>query len=290
MRSPWGGAGPCPYKVCAKEDNMDFGIKGKVAIVTGTNRKGAMGASIATTLAEEGADVACVDIVVEGAEQVAQSLRDLGRRAIAVKADQSDYEQVKAAVEKIKNELGAPEILVNNAALLRGGGRIERTTVDDWKNLLKIDLDGPWYWIREVWPSMLEKKFGRIVNISSIAGVQGGFGQANYSAAKGAVISLAKTAALEGARAGITANAVTLGVVDTMTDAPPPPPPAPGQAAPRGPQQGETFDRIKMKIAMREFGKPADVANMVAYLCSTQARYITGQDIHVMGGLDLFTY
>ena len=275
---------------------MDFGIKGKVAIVTGTNRKGAMGASIATTLAQEGADIACVDIVMPGCEEVAKSIRDLGRRAIAVKADQSDYEQVKAAVARIKAELGPPEILVNNAALLRGGGRIDKTTVEDWKNLMKIDLDGPWYWIRESWQSMIDQKFGRIINISSIAGVQGGFGQANYSAAKGAVISLAKTAALEGARAGITANVVTLGVVDTAGDrpaAPPPPPPGatPGQGpAPRGPQQGETFDRIKMQIAMREFGKPADVANIVAYLCSAQARYITGQDIHVMGGLDLFTY
>jgi 3-oxoacyl-[acyl-carrier protein] reductase len=273
---------------------LDFGIKGKVAIVTGTNRKGAMGASIATTLAQEGADIACVDIVMPGCEEVAKSIRDMGRRAIAVKADQSDYEQVKAAVARIKAELGPPEILVNNAALLRGGGRIDKTTVEDWKNLMKIDLDGPWYWIREVWESMVEKKFGRIVNISSIAGVQGGFGQANYSAAKGAVISLAKTAALEGARVGITANAVTLGVVDTVGDrpaAPPPPPPgAPPGQPPRGPQQGETFDRIKAKIAMREFGKPADVANMVAYLCSVQARYITGQDMHVMGGLDLFTY
>ncbi len=272
---------------------MDFGIKGKVAIVTGTNRKGAMGAAIATTLAQEGADIACVDIVMPGCEEVAKSIRELGRRSIAVKADQSDYEQVKAAVEKIKAELGPPEILVNNAALLRGGGRIDKTTIDDWKNLMKIDLDGPWYWIREVWPYMLEKKFGRIVNISSIAGVQGGFGQANYSAAKGAVISLAKTAALEGARAGITANAVTLGVVQTTgerpANAPPPPAGAPGQP-PRAPQAGETFDRIKMQIAMREFGKPADVANLCAYLCSVQAGYITGQDIHVMGGLDLFTY
>jgi len=251
---------------------LDFGIKGKVAIVTGTNRKGAMGAAIATTLAREGADIACVDIVMPGCEEVAKSVRDLGVKAIAVKCDQSDYEQVKAAVAQIKSELGPPEILINNAALLRGGGRIEKTTVDDWKNLLKIDLDGPWYWTREVWQSMVDKKFGRIINISSIAGVQGGFGQVNYSAAKGAVISLAKTAALEGARAGITANAVTLGVVDTAGF------------------HGETMDRIKMQIAMREFGKPADVANLCAYLCSVQAGYITGQDIHVMGGLDLFTY
>src|SRR5512136_3073485 len=212
---------------------MDLGIKGKVAIVTGTNRKGAMGDTIARTLAQEGADIACVDIVLPGAEEVAKAVRDMGQRAIAVKCDQSDHQQVVDAVAKIKAELGTPEILINNAALLRGGGRIQSTTVDDWKNLLKIDLDGPWYWIREVWNSMVEKKWGRIVNISSIAGTHGGFGQANYSAAKAGVIAMAKTAALEGARAGITANTVTLGVVDTQ------------------PQAGETFERIKKVIAMR---------------------------------------
>jgi 3-oxoacyl-[acyl-carrier protein] reductase len=251
---------------------MDLGIKGKIAIVTGTNRKGAMGDTIARTLAQEGADVACVDIVLPGAEEVAKAVQDLGQRAIAIKCDQSDHQQVVDAVTRIRAELGVPEILVNNAALLRGGGRIQTTTVDDWKNLLKIDLDGPWYWIREVWNSMLEKKWGRIINISSIAGTHGGFGQANYSAAKAGVIGLAKTAALEGARAGITANAVTLGVVDTQ------------------PQAGDTFERIKKVIAMREFGEAADVANIVAYLCSAKAKYITGQCINVMGGLDLFTY
>jgi 3-oxoacyl-[acyl-carrier protein] reductase len=271
---------------------MDFGIKGKVAIVTGTNRKGAMGHLIASTLAKEGAAIACVDIVLPGAEEIAKQIVAGGGKAVAFKADQSDYEQVKATVAAIKSQLGTPEILVNNAALLRGGGRIQTTTVEDWKKSLAINLDGPWYWIRETWDGMVGKKWGRIVNISSIAGVQGGFGQANYSAGKAAVIALAKTAALEGARAGITANAVTIGVADTMKgQAPPPPPPgAPAGAPPRGPQQGETFDRIKARIAMREFADPADVANMVAYLCSDQAKYITGQDVHVMGGLDLFTY
>ncbi len=251
---------------------MDFGIKGKVAIVTGTNRKGAMGDTIARTLAKEGANIVCADIVLPGAEEVAKAVQELGVKTMAIKVDQSDYQQVKEAVARIKAEFGIPEILVNNAALLRGGGRIQTTTVEDWKNLIKIDLDGPWYWIREVWDSMLEKKWGRIVNISSIAGTHGGFGQANYSAAKAGVVALAKTAALEGARAGIIANTVTLGVIDTQ------------------PQQGETFERIKRVIAMREFGEAADVANLVTYLCSQQAKYITGQNINVMGGLDLFTY
>jgi len=263
---------------------MDLGLKGKVAIVTGTNRKGAMGHTIAKTLAAEGANIACVDIVIEGAEEVAKEVAGMGVKAIAYKVDQSQHQQVVDGLAKIVADLGPPDILVNNAALLRGGGRIDKTSVEDWQNLMRIDLDGPWHWMREVWPMMVEKKWGRIVNISSVAGVLGGFGQANYSAAKAGVIALAKTAALEGARVGITANTVTLGVVDTTKNLPPP------KEGERRPQGGEMFERIKAKIAMREFGEPEDVANLIAYLVSNQAKYITGQDIHVMGGLDLFTY
>ena len=128
---------------------MDLGIKGKTAIVTGTNRIGAMGHTIAKTLAAEGANIACVDIVVEGAEAVAKEIEGMGVKAKAYKCDQSQHQQVADTVGKIKADFGPPDILVNNAALLRGGGRIQTTSVDDWQNLLKIDLDGPWHWIRE---------------------------------------------------------------------------------------------------------------------------------------------
>ncbi|MFC1948193.1 SDR family oxidoreductase [Chloroflexota bacterium] len=254
---------------------MDYGIKGKVAVVTGTGRQGAMGHTIAKTLAGEGVNIACVDVNIEGAEAIAEELRAMGVNAKAYNIDQSEYEQVKEGAAKIAAEMGPVDILVNNAALLRGGGRIQKTTVEDWKNLLRIDLDGPWYWIKEVWDSMVERNWGRIVNISSIAGVQGGFGQANYSAAKAGVIALAKTAALEGARAGIVANTVTLGVVDS----------AGGRMS-----ESEMMQRIAAQVAMRKLGEPADVATLVAFLVSEQCKYITGQDIHVMGGLDLFTY
>ena len=254
---------------------MDYGIKGKVAVVTGTGRQGAMGHTIAKTLAGEGVNVACVDVNIEGAEAIAEELRGMGVNAKAYNIDQSEYEQVKEGAAEIAAEMGPVDILVNNAALLRGGGRIQKTTVDDWKNLLRIDLDGPWYWIKEVWDTMAERNWGRIVNISSIACVQGGFGQANYSAAKAGVIALAKTAALEGARSGIVANTVTLGVVDS----------AGGRMS-----ESEMMQRIATQVAMRKLGEPADVATLVAFLVSEQCKYITGQDIHVMGGLDLFTY
>ncbi len=254
---------------------MDYGLKGRNAIVTGTGRQGAMGHTIAKTLAGEGANIVCVDVNIEGAEEISKELQGMGVKSMAVNVDQSDYEQVKEGAAKILSEFGPIDILVNNAALLRGGGRIQKTTVDDWKNLLRIDLDGPWYWIRELWDQMVERQYGRIVNISSIAGVQGGFGQANYSAAKAGVIALAKTAALEGARSGIVANTVTLGVVDTSG----------GRIL-----ESEMFQRIVAQVAMRKMGEPVDVATLVAFLVSEQCKYITGQNIHVMGGLDLFTY
>ncbi len=253
---------------------MELGLKEKVAIVTGTGRQGALGEAIALELAREGADVACVDIVIEGAEAIAKEIRDTGRRSIAVKVDQSDAQQVKDAVAKISAELGPVDILVNNAALMGPFGRIERMDLKDWQRMVRVNLDGAYYWIREVWNTMVEKNWGRIINISSIAGVMGGFGQVNYSASKAGVIALAKTAALEGARKGITANAVTLGVVAT------------GQSA----ETGEAAERLKARIALRRFGEPTDVAAMVAFLASDRAGYITGQDIHVMGGMDLFTY
>jgi NAD(P)-dependent dehydrogenase (short-subunit alcohol dehydrogenase family) len=254
---------------------MDLGLKGKVAIVTGTGRKGAMGETIGMGLAREGVHVACIDIVVEGAEEIAKGIAEsTGVKTLALKVDQSDPQQVKEAVAKINTELGPVDILVNNAALMGPFGRIEKMELKDWNAMINVNLDGCYYWIREVWNTMVEKNFGRIINISSIAGIMGGFGQVNYSASKAGVIAIAKTAALEGARKGITANAVTLGVVAT------------GQTA----ETNEASERLKMRIAMRKFGDPEDVANMVAFLASEKAGYVTGQDIHVMGGIDLFTY
>ncbi len=157
---------------------MDLGIKGKIAIVTGTGRKGAMGDTIARTLAAEGVNIACADIVVEGAEEIAKGIAaDLGVKTIAVKVDQSSPESVKEAADKIRAGLGSPDILVNNAALLAPFGRIEKMEVKDYDRMVRVNMDGCYYWIREIWNDMAEKNWGRIINISSIAGIMGGFGQ-----------------------------------------------------------------------------------------------------------------
>lgn len=253
---------------------MDTGLKGKVAVVTGTGRKGAMGDAIAHELAKEGANIACVDVNIEGAEAIAADVAKLGVKAKAYKVDQSDLSQVEAAVEQINADLGPIGIIVNNAALLGPPGRIESMKLEFWTNMQRVNMDGPYYWTRAAWNTMAENNYGRIIMISSIAGVMGGFGQANYATTKAGVIALAKTAALEGARKGITANAVTLGVINS------------GQPL-EGTDMGQ---RIQARIAMRKFGTPTDVANLCVFLASDKSGYITGQDLHVMGGLDLFTY
>ena len=246
----------------------------KVAVVTGAARQRGNGRAIALTLAEEGADIACADIDVEGAGAVAEEIRGMGRRSVAVKVDQSDPDQVKAAVAQIGKELGPIDILVNNAAV-PSLGRLSKEQRPPWETVISIDLSGPYYWIREVFDSMAERKWGRIINISSLAGELGGFGQCGYSASKGALVSLAKTAALEGARAGITANTVTLGTIATdMFDMIRP----------------DMQERLINATPMRKLGEPQDIANTVAFLASDRAGFITGANIIADGGFSLFIF
>jgi len=253
---------------------MDLNLKGKVAVVTGAARQRGNGRAIALALAEEGADIACADIDAESAGAVAEEIRGMGRRSVAVKVDQSDPKQVKSAVARIVQELGPVDILVNNAAV-PSLGLVSKEQRPPWERVISIDLSGPYYWIREVFDSMAERKWGRIINISSLAGELGGFGQCSYSASKGALISLAKTAALEGARAGITANTVTLGTIATdMFDMIRP----------------DMQERLIKATPMRKPGEPQDVANIVAFLASDRAKFITGANIIADGGFSLFVF
>lgn len=253
---------------------MDLFLKDKVALVTGTGKQRGNGRHIALTLAAEGCHVACADWDFEGARSVAGEIQKMGRKSLAVKVDQSDPQQVSDAVKAINGELGPVDILVNNAAV-GTLGTIIQPQLPDWEKALAIDLSGPFYWTKETMGSMLERKWGRIINISSMSGVLGSFGQSGYSASKGGLIALTKTAALEGARHNVTANSVSLGSIAT-----------------------ELFDQIRADMqerilnscAMRKPGQPQDVGNIVAFLASDRAAYITGANIIMDGGMNLFVY
>ncbi len=253
---------------------MDLFLKDKVALVTGTGKQRGNGRHIALTLAVEGCHVACVDWDFEGARSVAGEIQNMGLKSLAIKVDQSDPQQVSDAVKTINGELGQVDILVNNAAV-GTLGTIIKPQLPDWEKALSIDLSGPFYWTRETMGSMLERKWGRIINISSMSGVLGSFGQCGYSASKGGLIALTKTAALEGARHNVTANAVSLGSIATeLFD----------QIRP------DMQERILNSCAMQKPGQPQDVGNIVAFLASDRAAYITGANIIVDGGMNLFVY
>ncbi len=253
---------------------MDLGLKDKIAIVTGTSKQRGNGRAIAVTLAREGCHIACVDMDIVGAKAITDEIKQLGREAVAVKVDQSDPSAVKEAVAAIVKSLGKIDILVNNAGV-PSLGRISKDQMPPWETVVAIDLSGPFYWIKETFDMMCEKKWGRIINISSMAGVLGGFGQCGYSASKGGLISLAKTAALEGARYGVTANTVSLGTIATdMYDLVNP----------------EMRDRLSVRSALRRPGTPQEVGDIVVFLASERAGYITGANVIVDGGMDLFVY
>lgn len=251
---------------------MDLELEGKVAVVTGAARPRSIGRAIALTLAKEGVDVACADLRKPDAETVAKEIRTLGRNSIAVEVDQSDYTQVAQCVAGIQRDLGPIDILMNCAGV-NSVGLINKSEVSVWDKTVGIDLSGPYYWVKAVFDSMVRRKWGRIVTIASIAGVLGGVGQASYAASKGGVVSLMKTAALEGAKFGITANAISPGIISTdMYDA----------------INEDIRVRIDNRVAMKRPGEAQDVADLAVFLASDRSRYITGENILVDGGLQLF--
>jgi 3-oxoacyl-[acyl-carrier protein] reductase len=270
---------------------LEIDLSGRVALVTGGSR--GLGRADALTLARAGADVVIADIQLESepapeeygplaaaarsqglvyTEQTVDEIRGLGRRAVAVRCDVTDRAQVQASLE---TELGAPDILIANAATLDHVARFEQQSPDLWERDLRVNLTGVFNCAQAVWPAMVDRGWGRIVTMASVAGTLGGFGQASYAATKAGVIGLTKTLALEGARHGITANSIVPGIIGT-------------EAFRFG--NPEMNERMERRTAMRRAGEPQDVANAIAFLCSDLAGYITGVGLNVSGGIELFTY
>ena len=247
---------------------MFASLEGKKALVTGASR--GIGRSIAIALAEAGADVA---INYSGSEaaavETAQAVEALGRRAIVIKANVGKADEFEAMVKEVIGQFGAVDILVNNAGITRDN-LIMRMKEDEFDQVIETNLKGVFNGIKAVTRSMMKQRSGRIINISSVVGVLGNPGQANYVAAKAGVIGLTKASARELASRGITVNCVAPGFIQTeMTDKLP----------------EDMRQSLSGQIPLARLGDPSDIANAVRFLASDASAYMTGQTIHVDGGM-----
>ena len=274
---------------------LEIDLAGRVALVTGGSR--GLGRADALTLARAGADVAIADILVESdtsaaeeygvlaqaavaqgmvhTESTVDEIRSLGRRSLSVRCDVTDRADVDAAVARIVDELGSVDILVNNAGTLDHVGQFADQRPDLWERDLRVNLTGAFNCAQAVWPHMRERTWGRIVNMASVAGTLGGFGQASYSTTKAGILGLTRTLAMEGGRHGITCNAIVPGIIGTeafhMANA-------------------AMNERIANRTVFKRPGEPQDIANAIAFLCSDLASYVTGIELNVSGGVELFVF
>ena len=243
-------------------------LEGKIALVTGASR--GIGRQIALTLAAQGAAVIVnYNGSAAKAEEVVEEIEKAGGKAEAIQCNVSDFESCKSMMEDIVSRYGRLDILVNNAGITRDN-LIMKMSEEDFDAVIQTNLKGVFNCIKHISRQMIKQKAGRIINISSVSGVLGNAGQANYCAAKAGVIGLTKCMARELASRGITVNAVAPGFIRTdMTDV----------------LKDNVKEAIIATIPMKTFGETEDVANTVAFLASDAARYITGQVISVDGGM-----
>lgn len=240
----------------------------KSALVTGASR--GIGRSIAIQLAEEGYNVA-VNYAgnKEKAEAVVEEIKAKGVESFAIQANVANGDEVKAMIKEVVSQFGSVDVLVNNAGITRDN-LLMRMKEHEWDDVIDTNLKGVFNCIQKVTPQMLRQKGGSIINLSSVVGAVGNPGQANYVATKAGVIGLTKSSARELASRGITVNAVAPGfIVSDMTDA----------------LSDELKDQMLEQIPLAKFGEDTDIANTVAFLASDKAKYITGQTIHVNGGM-----
>lgn len=243
-------------------------LEGKKALVTGASR--GIGRAIALALAAEGADVAVNFAGNEAAaKEVATEIEAMGRKAIIIKADIASREAAVAMLDQVVKELGRIDILVNNAGITRDG-LLLRMKEEDWDAVLTTNLKGVFNCTQAAIKYMMKQRYGRIVSISSVVGVMGNAGQANYAAAKAGVIGFTKAVAKEVAARGITANAVAPGFVQTDMTAV---------------LNEKQVEAMQAAIPLKRLGQPEDIARAVLFLASDDANYITGQTLHVDGGM-----
>ncbi|WP_191556392.1 3-oxoacyl-[acyl-carrier-protein] reductase [Metabacillus idriensis] len=243
-------------------------VEGKVALVTGASR--GIGRAIALELAQNGANVAVNYAGSEAkANEVVDEIKALAREAFAVQADVSDSEAVAAMVKATVEQFGRLDILVNNAGITKDN-LLMRMKDSEWDDVININLKGVFLTTKAVTRQMMKQRQGRIINIASIVGVSGNPGQANYVAAKAGVIGLTKTAAKELSSRNITVNAIAPGFITTdMTDK----------------LTEEVKTEMLKQIPLARFGEPSDISNAVTFLASDKSSYITGQTIHIDGGM-----
>ena len=275
---------------------IEIDLSGRVAFVTGGSR--GLGRADALTLARAGADVVVADLLVESelssdtdrygtlatvarqqglvhTEETVREIEAMGRRALAVRCDVTDRGEVDAAVARAADELGSIDILVNNAGTLDHVAQFHDQSPELWERDLRVNLSGAFNCAQAAWPHMKARGWGRIVNMASVAGTLGGFGQASYSTTKSGLLGLTKTLAMEGGRHGITCNAIVPGVIATEAF---------------NLANAEMNERIVRRTVLRRPGDPQEIANTVAFLCSDLAAYITGVELNVSGGIELFVF
>jgi len=242
-------------------------LSGKTALVTGAAQ--GIGRDIALGLAADGAEVAICDVNLEAAQKTAADIEAKGRKSLALKANVASSADVTAMVDQVVEKFGRIDILVNNAGITRDG-LILRMKDEDWDLVLSINLKGAFLCTKSALKYMSKQRSGTIINIASIVGVMGNAGQANYVASKAGLIGLTKTIAREYANRNVTANAVAPGFIDTaMTQA----------------LTEQVRTDLAKQIPLGRLGSSEDVANAVRFLASPAAAYITGQVIHVNGGM-----
>ena len=239
---------------------------GKIAVVTGGSR--GIGAAIAKGLGREGATVVInYNHSREQAEAVVNDIKAMGGSAVALQADISEAEPTKLFIEKVLADFGKIDILVNNAGITRDKS-FKKMSFEEWHKVIDTNLSSAFNTCKIALPAMLEQNYGRIINISSVIGQSGGFGQSNYAAAKAGLIGFTKSLALETAKAGITVNCICPGFIATEMVA----------AMPEN-----VLDAITAQIPMKKLGDPEEIAKGVLFVCESD--YMTGQCLNLNGGL-----